>query len=213
MAEKIRVGALVSGGGTNLQAIIDACDANRIDAKVIFVGSDNPRAYGLERAKKHGIPTFVVDYQAVMEKAGGGLLEEPVPKDLDLEVVLSKQGIAPALSEREKVKAYFFTRAIAEAAMLRALEVEPTNIDYLYALADHYLKRGDLELALEVAERMIATHPENDIGNQMKSFIEAELEPAAGVCSRWAAGRGVFPRCHRTPSNPIPARASSGSRR
>jgi tetratricopeptide (TPR) repeat protein len=67
----------------------------------------------------------------------------------------------------------------AEAAMLRALEVEPTNIDFLYALADHYLKRGDLELALGIAERMIATHPENDIGVQMKSFIEAELDPAA----------------------------------
>ena len=128
MAEKIRVGALVSGGGTNLQAIIDACDANRIDAKVIFVGSDNPRAYGLERAKKHGIPTFVVDYQAVMEKAGGGLLEELVPKDLDLEIVLSKQGIAPALSEREKVKAYFFTRAIAEAAMLREIARYPFDL-------------------------------------------------------------------------------------
>jgi len=66
--------------------------------------------------------------------------------------------------------------AEAEAAMLKALEVEPTNIDFLYALADHYLKRGDLELALGIAERMIAAHPDNDVGVQMKSFIEAELE-------------------------------------
>ncbi|MFH1673561.1 MAG: phosphoribosylglycinamide formyltransferase, partial [Pseudomonadota bacterium] len=39
---KIRIGALVSGGGTNLQAIIDACEAGRINGQVVFVGSDNP---------------------------------------------------------------------------------------------------------------------------------------------------------------------------
>jgi len=69
-------------------------------------------------------------------------------------------------------------QAEAEAALSRALAIEPDNVDYLYALADHYLKRGDLELALGIAERMIASHPDNDIGVQMKSFIEAALEQA-----------------------------------
>jgi len=44
--KKIRVGALVSGGGTNLQAIIDASRKGAIDADLVFVGSDNPGAYG-----------------------------------------------------------------------------------------------------------------------------------------------------------------------
>ena len=56
MKKKIRVGALISGGGTNLQAIIDASRRGAIDADLVFVGSDNPGAYGLERAKQHGIP-------------------------------------------------------------------------------------------------------------------------------------------------------------
>ncbi|NVL89760.1 MAG: phosphoribosylglycinamide formyltransferase, partial [Desulfobacterales bacterium] len=42
MAHKIRIGVLLSGGGTNLQAIIDASESNRIDASVVFVGSDDP---------------------------------------------------------------------------------------------------------------------------------------------------------------------------
>jgi hypothetical protein len=40
MVEKIRIGALISGGGTNLQAIIDACEDGRIDGEMAFVGSD-----------------------------------------------------------------------------------------------------------------------------------------------------------------------------
>jgi phosphoribosylglycinamide formyltransferase-1 len=47
---------MVSGGGTNLQAILDAIDAGRItNAKVEVVISNNASAYALERAKKHGI--------------------------------------------------------------------------------------------------------------------------------------------------------------
>lgn len=52
----LRVGVMVSGGGTNLQAILDAIDAGRItNAKVEVVISNNAGAYALERAKKHGI--------------------------------------------------------------------------------------------------------------------------------------------------------------
>ena len=53
----LRVGVLVSGGGTNLQAILDAIDAGSIrNAKVEVVISNNAGAYALERAQKHGIP-------------------------------------------------------------------------------------------------------------------------------------------------------------
>jgi tetratricopeptide (TPR) repeat protein len=60
----------------------------------------------------------------------------------------------------------------AEQALARALELDPTNLDFLYALADHYLKRGQLDQALALAERMIATHPEQQIGHDVKAFIE-----------------------------------------
>lgn len=52
----LRVGVLVSGGGTNLQAILDAMDGGLIkNAEVAAVISNNPGAYALERAKNHGI--------------------------------------------------------------------------------------------------------------------------------------------------------------
>jgi phosphoribosylglycinamide formyltransferase-1 len=55
----INVGVLISGRGTNLQAIIDSCESGVIPAKVAVVFSDKPGAYGLERAKKHNIATAV----------------------------------------------------------------------------------------------------------------------------------------------------------
>ena len=53
----MRLGVLASGGGTNLQAIIDACEQGRIPARVVIVISNNSRAGALERARRHRIPT------------------------------------------------------------------------------------------------------------------------------------------------------------
>lgn len=56
----IKIGALVSGGGTNLQAILDAIDKGGIDAKVTAVISSKDGAYALERAKSRGIDNTVI---------------------------------------------------------------------------------------------------------------------------------------------------------
>ena len=57
----LKVAVLVSGGGTNLQAIIDAMDNGTItNAKIEVVISNNPNAYALERAKKHNIKSLCI---------------------------------------------------------------------------------------------------------------------------------------------------------
>ncbi|MFN4133648.1 MAG: phosphoribosylglycinamide formyltransferase [Candidatus Hadarchaeales archaeon] len=59
--KKLKLGVLASGRGSNLQAILDASLAGRIDAVVKIVVSDNPTAYALKRAKQHGIDTAFID--------------------------------------------------------------------------------------------------------------------------------------------------------
>ena len=54
---------LISGNGSNLQAIIDAIEAGEIPARIRAVISNNPDAYGLERARRAGIPVEVVDHR------------------------------------------------------------------------------------------------------------------------------------------------------
>ncbi len=57
----LKVGVLVSGGGTNLQAILDAQDAGKItNAQVTLVVSNNAGAYALKRAKDHQIPAVCI---------------------------------------------------------------------------------------------------------------------------------------------------------
>jgi phosphoribosylglycinamide formyltransferase-1 len=62
---RIRIGVLASGGGTNLQAIIDACESGEIDGDVVVVISNVPEAFALERAKKHGIDAFAFPHKGI----------------------------------------------------------------------------------------------------------------------------------------------------
>jgi phosphoribosylglycinamide formyltransferase-1 len=63
------VGVLISGHGSNLQAIIDACRKKEIPAEVVCVISNNSDAFGLERARKEKIPAIVIDDKNFPDKA------------------------------------------------------------------------------------------------------------------------------------------------
>jgi len=125
---KLRIGVLISGGGSNLQAIIDACEAGRIEGEVVFVGSDNPRATGLERAKKHKIETFTVDYASIIRNCRQHPDGVAVPADLDLAEVAARETIVPAGSDSEKRKTFLISRAVAEAELLEKMKPYPFDL-------------------------------------------------------------------------------------
>jgi phosphoribosylglycinamide formyltransferase-1 len=60
---KLALGVLVSGSGTNLQAILDAVAAGTLDAEVRIVVSNQPAARALERARAAGVPTAVISHR------------------------------------------------------------------------------------------------------------------------------------------------------
>jgi phosphoribosylglycinamide formyltransferase-1 len=64
MREKPQIAVLISGSGSNLQAIIDASERGEIPCRVGLVISNKADAYGLVRAKNHGILTEVVDHRS-----------------------------------------------------------------------------------------------------------------------------------------------------
>jgi len=59
----IDIAVLISGGGTNLQALIDACARDDFPARIALVISNNPGVKGLERAEKAGIATTVINHR------------------------------------------------------------------------------------------------------------------------------------------------------
>jgi tetratricopeptide (TPR) repeat protein len=65
--------------------------------------------------------------------------------------------------------------AEAERALLEALDNEPGDYDYLYALADHYVNREEWRRALSMADRMIVAQPGNRLGAEFRSLAEREL--------------------------------------
>lgn len=60
---KMKLAVLISGSGSNLQAIIDACTDDNFPAQIEVVISNVPDAYGLTRAKKAGIPAVIIDHK------------------------------------------------------------------------------------------------------------------------------------------------------
>lgn len=78
----MRLGILGSGSGSNMQAILDAIAAGTLDAEIVVVLSDNPNGYILERAKKAGIPTELIDCRGFKTK---------YPEEAQLETVAALQ--------------------------------------------------------------------------------------------------------------------------
>lgn len=115
---RIKIGALVSGGGSNLQAIMDACESGDLSADVVFVGSDNPKAYGLERAKKAAIPTFVTPYDLIKNRFRQNPDQINLPTDFDLQDVISRQNLFAPDHPRSAVESFFKMRISAEKELL-----------------------------------------------------------------------------------------------
>ena len=127
MAKKIRIGALISGGGSNLQAIIDSCENGRINAEMAFVGSDNHRADGLKRAANHKIPSFVVDYASII----GKFKTDPqaaLPGDFDYDDIFAKQTLVREQDDSDGVRFFLSTRAIAEDKLLTEMAGYPFDL-------------------------------------------------------------------------------------
>lgn len=65
----VKIAVFVSGGGTNLQALIDAAKAKEIDGEIVLVVSNRMKAYGLERARLADIPTlYSKDEDEIIQK-------------------------------------------------------------------------------------------------------------------------------------------------
>ena len=95
---KVRIAVLASGGGTNLQTLIDAAEKGEINGEITAVISDRENAYALERARKHGIKAIYINRKQLAEK----LIIELQKLDIELVVLAGFLSIL----DRELVKAY-----------------------------------------------------------------------------------------------------------
>ena len=145
MNNSLRIGALISGRGTNLQAIIDSCESGKINGQLVFVGSDDPETSGLQRAWEKNIPTFSVDYKSIVR----AFKEEPsqavLPADFDFKEIHAKQNFFSNLDDPSKGKFFLMTRAIAEARLLDAIRPYPFDLlvlaGFMRTLTPYFIDR------------------------------------------------------------------------
>ncbi len=136
---------MISGGGSNLQAIIDACNSKRIDGKVVFAGADKPDAYGLKRAQDNGIPTFVADYKTIISQVQDDSMDKLLPGDFDLEQIIASQQLISESFDEERQTRYFRVRAICEAALLKEMAPYPFDLlvlaGFMRVLSPYFIDR------------------------------------------------------------------------
>jgi phosphoribosylglycinamide formyltransferase-1 len=116
---KLKLVVLISGGGTNLQAMIDRIEAGKLDAEIELVLSSSPEAYGLIRAEKHGISTAVVDYRNYGKKLLPEIDESSLPEEFAR--VIKRQRIYSNLAQ-EEIKDRLARLVLAEQKIVGLLE-------------------------------------------------------------------------------------------
>ncbi len=84
----VKIGVLISGGGTNLQAVIDSLEKNEIKANIELVISNKEEAYGLTRAKNHGIEAKFIDIKDFEDEESYNLKLIKEFKEAGVELVL-----------------------------------------------------------------------------------------------------------------------------
>ena len=63
-----KIAVMISGSGSNLEAIVKACHEKNIYGVIVYVISNNPDAYGIERAKKYNIPVKIIDHKSYTDR-------------------------------------------------------------------------------------------------------------------------------------------------
>ena len=194
-----RIAVMVSGGGTNLQALIDAEASGIIKSgKISLVLSNKPDAYALERAKRADIPTAVVERRLCADKAE---FEERIISTLDgAEIdIIVLAGFMCILSERftthykdriinvhpSLIPSFcgegFFGLRVHEAALSYGVKVTGATVHYVNEIADGgeiilqkavYIKEGDTP---EVLQKRVMEEAEWQILPQAAELVSKRI--------------------------------------
>lgn len=165
MLKKINIAVFVSGGGTNLQALIDAQKSGVIThGEIKAVISNNPDAYALTRAKENGIHAFVVPKKELgsQEKFEEALIQVLEDNEIDL-IVLA--GFMCILSEN-------FTKRFSD----RILNVHPSLIPSFCGKGFYGLRVHEAALSYGVKVTGATVHFVNEIPDGGKIIMQKAVE-------------------------------------
>ena len=173
---RVRIAVLCSGGGTNLQAILDCAAAGNIPAgEIALVVSDNASAYALERAKRANVATFIADRKTIpdrlarerailgaLKEHGIGLvvlagfmtiLSEAFTKAYEMRIINVHPSLIPSFCGPG-----FYGLKVHEAALARGVKVTGATVHFVNEVCDGgpiiaqkavYVQEGDTPETLQ----------------------------------------------------------------
>lgn len=165
---KARIAVLVSGGGTNLEALLNAQESGKIPhGEIVLVLSSSAGAYALERAKTHGVPGFAVPRKGVSQDAfEAGLTEKLTEYRVDI-IVLA--GFLSILSES-------FVRRWPD----RILNVHPSLIPSFCGKGMYGLKVHEAALERGVKVTGATVHLVNEIPDGGRILLQKAVDILPG---------------------------------
>ena len=135
-----KIAVLISGNGSNLEALIDACKKNVINGSIDIVISNNPDAYGIQRAKNHSINYKIIDNNRfeTREDFDKALVEELKVSNPDLIVLAGFMRI--------------LTSVMTEAFRNKIINIHPSLLPKYPGLDTHnsVIKNGDLKHGITI---------------------------------------------------------------
>lgn len=211
---RIRLAVLVSGRGSNLQAIMDAIGAGRLDASVEVVISDMPDAPALERARARGIPAVAVrrrDYssRAEFETALADAAERARPDLIVLAGFMRLLG--PAFLDRFPGRVINIHPSLLPA--FPGLEAQRQALEYgvkFTGCTVHYVDYG-MDSGTIIDQRVVAVMPGDDVDSLSARILEQEHGLLVEVIRRM--GEAMSKAAGERPERPRAKQSAKGDAR
>lgn len=192
-----KLGVLISGGGSNLQAIIDKIESGYISASIEIVISNKANVYGLERAKKHGIPTAVIskkDYANEYE-FNKAILDELDKYRVDLIVLAGYLSIlSPEVVDRYKNRIINIHPSLIPAFCGKGYygkKVHQAVLDYgvkVTGATVHFVDYGT-DTGPIILQKPVLVQPDDDAESLAERVLEVEHELLPKAVKLWVEDR------------------------
>ena len=188
----IRIVVLVSGDGSNLQALIDSCHSGRIRAQIVGVISNEQNAYALERARLANIPTQVVNHREYADRASFEVEVTRVIQEWKAELILLAgfmRVLTPAFVNRYSGQMINIHPSLLPA--YRGLNTHTRVLetgDRMHGCSIHFVT-SDLDAGAVIAQAVTNVLPTDDLPTLTKKVLALEHHLYPLVVAWIAAGR------------------------
>jgi phosphoribosylglycinamide formyltransferase 1 len=192
VAGVIVLGVLVSGSGTNLQAILDAIGARTIDARIAVVVSNVPEAKALDRARSAGVETVVVDHNGFADRSAFDAAVVRVLRERGVELVVLAgfmRLLTPVLLDAFPMRIVNVHPALLPA--FPGVRGQRQALEYGVRVAGctvHFVDRGT-DTGPIIAQATVPVHDDDDEATLTARILEKEHELLPRVIQWIAEGR------------------------